>query len=100
MTELLFSHVKICCSNVVISIGWDAVPTNGVLFTESVWNGGWRGGGGGFHCKRSGKGIKYTCPERGYQTPTHFAISVRTMSLRSSYAAAKVVGRMTDVLGL
>ena len=58
------------------------------------------GGGGVFHCKRSGKGIKYTCPERGYQTPIHFAISVRTMSLRSSYAAAKVVGRMTDVLGL
>ena len=35
------------------------VPTKGVLFSESVWN------GGVFHCKKSGKGFKYTCLERG-----------------------------------
>ena len=56
MTELLFSNVKICCSNVVIGIGRDVVPTKGVLFSESVWN------GGVFHYKRSGKGFKYNCP--------------------------------------
>ena len=39
-------------------------------------------------------------PVRKEVIPTHFAISVRTISLRSSYAAAKVVGRMTDFLGL
>ena len=33
------------------------VLTKGVLF--SVWN------GGVFHCKKSGKGFKYICLERG-----------------------------------
>ena len=41
-----------------ISTGRD-VLTNGVLFSESVWN--W----GVFYCKTSGKGFKYTCLERG-----------------------------------
>ena len=37
-----------------ISMG-RGVLTKGVLFSESVWNGGM------FHCKKSGKGFKYTC---------------------------------------
>ena len=40
-----------------ISMGRD-VPTKGVLFSESVWN------GDVLHCKKPGKGFKYTCLER------------------------------------
>ena len=35
------------------------VPPKGVQFSESVWDGGI------FHCTNSGKGLKYTCLERG-----------------------------------
>ena len=44
--------------NHYISMGKD-VLTKGVLFSESVWNGGI------CHCQKSGKGFKYTCLERG-----------------------------------
>ena len=33
--------------------------TKGVLFSDSVWN------EDDFHCKKSGKGFKYTWPESG-----------------------------------
>ena len=41
-----------------ISMGRDML-TKGVLFSESVWN------GGVFHCKKSEKEFRYTCLESG-----------------------------------
>ena len=41
-----------------VSVGRD-VPPKGARFSESVWDGGI------FHCTNSGKGLKYTCLERG-----------------------------------